>query len=395
MMAKLTGRLLLGMVSLSVVNLRGILIEAAEPPLVEVFVRRVDDHNTYRIPSLICTPKGTLLAFCEGRKFSAGDQSPTNIVLKRSLDGGKTWLPMQVIVQAVPESAANPTAVIDRVTDTVLLVYDRWPELPEGRSPVGFTRAPGLGRDSVTTWITTSDDEGVTWSTPVDITATTKKPEWTENNHGPGVGIQTRAGRLIIPCNECRYDVHPDEIANVWNFAIYSDDHGKTWRMSDHEVGPGLSESQMVELADGSLLLNARSYRGKGCRAGAISNDGGKTWSEPFDIPELPEPVCQASILRYTRADEQGGKNRILFCNPACPDPALKYLHGGTVRISYDEGKSWPVAKIIYTGYFRYSCLTAMPDGTIGCLFETAGCNKIGFLRFSLAWLTDGKDTLY
>jgi sialidase-1 len=355
-------------------------LAAADPQPVNVFVGGADGYPVYRIPSLISTPKGVLLAFCEAR--SADDQSPTDMVLRRSLDGGKTWLPMQVIVKAVPEAAMDPTAVFDRDTGTLLLVYDRWPVTPEGHTVADNTphRKPGVGRDSITTWVMTSTDDGATWSTPIDITATTKKPQWTETIHGPGVGIQTRTGRLLIPCAW-------GENGPWRNYAIYSDDHGKTWQLSDNEVGPGVNESQVVELADGTILLNMRSDTATGCRIGATSRDGGKTWSAPFNIRELPDTCCQASVLRYTSANQQGGKSRILFSNPVKSGRSE-----GTVRLSYDEGKTWPVAKLIWKDYFGYSCLAATPDGTIGCLYEIDGCRKIAFQSFSLEWLTDGKD---
>jgi sialidase-1 len=357
--------------------------KAAEPQTVHVFANGKDGYPIYRIPSLLCTPKGTLLAFCEAR--TGNDQTPTDMVLRRSLDAGKTWLPMQVVVKAVPEAAMDPTAVIDRATGKIILVYDRWPETPKGHEAGDRTphRVPGLGRDSITTWLTVSNDDGVAWSTPVDITATAKKPQWIETIHGPGVGIQTRSGRLVIPC--ARMDTNNGP---WWNYILYSDDCGKTWNLSDNEVGPGVNESQVVELSDGTLLLNMRSDNDRHCRVGASSKDGGKTWTKLYDIPELPGATCQASILRYTWPDARGGKSRILFCNPANLD-----RREGTVRLNYDEGKTWPVAKMIHKEYFGYSCLTAMPDGTIGCLYEIEGCAKIAFQSFSLEWLTDGKDS--
>ena len=368
------------LVALSLVATRGV---TAEPEKVDVYVNG-DSYRLYRIPSLICTPQGTLLAFCEGR--DGNDQSATDMVLKRSLDGGKTWLPMQVLVKAVPEAAMDPTAVIDRITGTIVLVYDRWPAIPKGEKLGEHKRTPGLGRDSITTWIMTSKDEGVTWSKPVDITAMTKQSEWVETGHGPGLGIQTRSGRLVIPC----YETKPvgGKWGISWNFIIYSDDHGKTWQMSDNEVGPNVNESQVVELTDGSLLLNMRTGQGKDCRVGATSKDDGKTWSKLFDIPELPDAGCQASLLRYTWPDLDGGKSRILYSKGTTSNRRV-----GTVRLSYDEAKTWPVAKVVCEGYFGYSCLTAMPDGTIGCLFETDGCRKIAYTDFSLEWLTDGKDS--
>ncbi len=386
MTAKMAARLVSAFLLLCAVDWAGRgqdRIEAAEPQKVDVFIGGADGYPVYRIPSLMCTPKGTLLAFCEARR--GNDQSPTDMVLRRSRDGGKTWLPMQVIVKAVPEAAMDPTAVFDRVTGAVILVYDLWPEMPKGRELGEFKRSPGLGRDSITAWITISRDDGATWSTPVDITAMAKKAAWAEAGHGPGVGIQTRSGRLVIPCFETKPE--GGKWGTSWNFAIYSDDHGKTWQLSDNEVGPGVNETQVVELADGTLLLNMRSDSVKGFRIGATSKDGGKTWSAPFDVRELPDTCCQASILRYTWADPHG-KSRILFCNPV-----KQGRSEGTVRLSYDEGKTWPVAKMICKDYFGYSCLTVMPDGEIGCLFETAGCSRIAFEHFSLTWLTDGKDS--
>ena len=230
-------------------------------PAVKVFTYLTEGYNAYRIPSLICTPKGTLLAFCEGRKVSPGeDQSPINLVLKRSLDNGKTWEPMQVVAKGIPECATNPTAVFDRDANTILLVYSLWPQWPKerrhGEFQGKFQRAPGLGRDSITIWVTTSSDEGATWSPPRNITAMAKKPAWSEIICGPGVGIQTRSGRLVIPCIALTPDKSPRQ--NPWPdsqaYVIYSDDHGKTWQISDKGTGPGISELQIVELADGALL---------------------------------------------------------------------------------------------------------------------------------------------
>jgi sialidase-1 len=324
------------------------------------------------------------LAFCEGRKVRGDDESPTNLVLKRSLDGGKTWKPMQVVVEAVPGCAGDPTPVVDRTTGAVLLVYELCPKLEMDKGPIDYyKRKPGLGRDSVTAWVTTTIDEGVTWSKPIDITAMTKKPEWTMIAHGPGVGIQMRSGRLVVPC----WRTLPVTGACL-NFFTYSDDHGKTWKLGDNEL-PGVNENQVVELTDETLLLNVRAASVKGCRLGATSKDGGKSWSALFDVPELPDPCCQASILRYTWGGPNGRKSRILYSGPGTKQGRDK----GTVRLSYDEGKTWPVAKLICPDYFGYSCLTTMPSGRIGCLFETEGCSKTKFVGFSLKWLTDGKDS--
>jgi sialidase-1 len=374
---------------------------AAEPQIVDVFVSGTEGYNTYCIPALTCTPKGTLLAFCEGRQLYREDETPTDLLLRRSLDGGTTWLPMQTVVKAVPEAAVRPNVTVDHATGAILLVYALFPELVKEHWPADYQRAAGLGRDSITTWVTTSRDEGATWSAPRDITAMVKKPEWTRTFPGPGVGIQTRSGRLVVPCAQNRPEppTRPAWVGTWWNYAIYSDDHGTTWTLSDNGVGPGLDESQVVELADGTLFLNMRG--GAQRRTGATSGDGGKTWSQPFPIPELPDPTCQASILRYSWPDPQGGKSRILFCNPATTGPFMAGRRAGTVRLSYDEGKTWPVAKLLYPGSFGYCCLTAMPNGDIGCLFDVLNAfgepkntdvSRIKFARLELAWLSAGKD---
>jgi sialidase-1 len=382
-----------GAVSVAMVAVLATHLPAAEPEMVDVFARGTNGYHTYCIPSLICTAKGTLLAFCEGRKINGIDESPTDLVLRRSFDGGKTWQPMQIIVKAVPEAAMDPTPIVDRTTGAIVLVYDLWPEYIKDTWPADYHIAPGMDRRSVTAWVMTSNDDGATWSTPVDITAMTKKPGWSRIVHGPGVGIQTRSGRLVVPC----WKTNPNGSHDT-NFAIFSDDHGKTWQLSDNEVGPGVNESQVVELSDGSLSLNMRGA--PPCRKGSVSKDGGKTWSAMFQIPELIDSGCQGSILRYTWADAQGGKSRVLFCNPATGEgrnPAVSMKIGrntGTIRLSYDEGKTWPVAKMLFKDTFAYSCLTTMPDGTICCLFDDADWTKTTFARFSLEWLTDGKDSI-
>jgi sialidase-1 len=347
---------------------------ASEPVHTDVFRAGEDGYHSYRIPSVIVSTKGTLLAFSEGRKESRRDQSPTDRVLKRSADGGRTWLPMQVVVKAVPDAAMDPCPVVDRTTGVIWMVYDYWPQGFKGKE------TKGLGPDAVSRWVTHSADDGVTWSTPVNITQTTKKAHWSGVAHGPGVGIQTRSGRLVVPTNQ-----HSDGLTCM---ILSSDDHGKTWQLGG-EIGPEVGESQVVELADGSYMLNMRSYRGKQRRAISTSSDGGKTWSPIRDDPTLIEPRCQASFIRYTLAAEHG-RNRLLFSNPA----SEKLRENGPVRLSYDEGQTWPVARTLVPGSFAYSCLTVLPDMSIGCLYETDTYGRIRFARFTLDWLSEGKDRI-
>jgi sialidase-1 len=211
-----------------------------------------------------------------------------------------------------------------------------------------------------------------------------KAKNWNWYATGPGNAIQlTRGehkGRLVIPCDH-RATGASDWKVSGYSHTIYSDDHGKTWKRGDATPSSGMNECAVVERADGSLLLNMRSYRGKGCRAIAISTDGGHSWSESTDDETLVEPVCQASLVRYSWP-EDGAPSRILFVNPAS-----KQRNKLTIRLSEDEGASWPVSKQIYAGSAAYSNAIALADGQIGVLFERDNYDKISFTTFSLAEL--------
>jgi sialidase-1 len=358
----------------------------------DLFVGGQDDYNTYRIPALICTKSGTLLAFSEGRRDNSRDGVPTDIVLKRSLgNNGKwtpaflplkaeersrrntmMWQPLQVVIRSMHgEAYMNPVPVIDRTDGTIYLLANLYPQ-PYQDAPADI-------------WLMKSTDEGATWSKPVDITPGTGRKEL-----GPGVGIQLQSGRLMV---------------QEYHGVIFSDDHGKSWKSGG--VAPGdFNETQVVELVDGSLMFTRRKSPN---RVVMMSKDKGLSWSEPIADPNLPDPDCQGSLIRYTRQDQGYSKNRLLFANPvsgaiaagmAESDPRGRF--NVTVRLSYDEGKSWPVAKLIRKGPGAYSSMTVFPDGSIGILFETGESydsyadhyGKLVLARFTLDWLTDGKDHL-
>ncbi len=247
-------------------------------------------------------------------------------------------------------------------------------------------------RENDDVFITHSSDDGRTWAKPVEITASVKKPEWSWYATGPGVGIQLQRGkhkgRLVIPCDH-RVGQGRDKLnSQGHSHVFYSDDHGKTWRLGG-VTASGMNECQVVELADGTLMLNMRSYRGKKRRGISLSQDGGLTWSEPEDDSTLIESVCQASFLRYSIASpngsSDGSRNRVLFSNPAS---GSKRDHL-TLRLSHDEGKTWPKSKLVYAGSAAYSCLTVLPDGTIGLLFERDNYSKITFVTYSLKQLSE------
>lgn len=276
-------------------------------------------------------------------------------------------------------TVGNPTPVEDRKTGVIWLLLTA---NPAGVTEKEIDEASPKGARTV--WVTHSSDDGLHWASAREITSSTKKSDWTWYATGPGNGIQLTDGRLVIPCDHKVARTHA-----FYSHVIYSDDDGKSWKMGG-SAGPETNESAVVQLADGSLLLNMRSYAGKHQRAIALSHDGGLTWGPVQLDPALIEPVCQASMVRYTLARE-AGKNRLLFSNPA--DAA--HRDRMTVRLSYDEGKTWPVARLIYAGPSAYSSLAVLHDGTIGLLYErgTANANEvIEFAHFSLRWLSHGAD---
>jgi len=341
----------------------------------DVFIAGLDNTNIFRIPALIATPNDTLLAFCEARERD--DCDPLDLVLKRSVRSEKNlqgvngvcwpndrkWLPMQVVVPGDGEAISNPCPLLDRTTGMVWLCC----RMAKGGLAVNLKEFIGP------LLILCSADEGATWTTPTDISV-----QVGYFVPGPGVGTQMRSGRLIVP----GYDQKSSMV-------IFSDDHGKTWQPG-HPVGQHSNESQAVELEDGLLMMNMRI---SGCRYVALSRDGGATWFKEYRDEALPDPSCMGAIVRYS-SQAAGGKSRLLFANPATPGSRTQL----TVKLSYDEGRTWPIAKMIQAGPAAYSSLAVLPDGTIGLLYETGDSHpyeRIRFARFSLEWLTEGQDRIW
>ena len=345
-----------------------------------VFTERVDGYHTYRIPALIVTTNGTVLAFCEGRKGSRSDTGDIDLLVKRSTDGGRTWGAQQLVWSDEENTCGNPTPVVDQATGVIWLLAT-WNSGADKEKEIDQRAS----RNTRRAFAISSMDDGLTWSKPMEITASVKKSDWGWYATGPGNGIQlTRGphrGRLIIPAN------HSELLANSTNavtrsHVFYSDDHGKTWQLGGIEEEK-TNESAIAELSDGTLLHNMRSYHKKNRRAISTSKDSGASSSSVKLDEALIEPVCQASLLRGSWPES--GRSRLLFSNPASVKREKL-----TVRVSYDEGQSWPVSKLIYDGPAAYSCLTILPDKTVACLFE---CGKkssyetITLARFPLSWL--------
>ncbi len=345
-----------------------------EPAFADVFVSGEGETHTYRIPSVISTAKGTLLAFAEARKKGTSDSGNIDLVVKSSADGGATWGPLRVVWDEGDNTCGNPCPVVDRATGTVWLLLTHNLGKDHEKDIVN-RKAQG----SRTVWVTRSDDDGATWAKPAEITKDVKKPEWTWFATGPGVGIQTKAGRLVVPC-----DSKNEGGKTGWSFVIFSDDRGKSWTTGG-TVGDLWNECQVAELADGSLMLNMRNHdRSKKERGVAVSKDGGLTWSASAPDPALVEPVCQASLIH--------AGDRLLFSNPATNKTRARMA----VRLSSDEGKTWPAIRVLHEGPAAYSCLTALPDRKVGCLYECgakSAYERIVFARFGLDWLATGTES--
>jgi sialidase-1 len=344
-------------------------LRAAEPVQAAIFTAGEGGYHTYRIPSVIVGPKGTVLAFCEGRKNGRGDTGDIDLLMKRSTDGGKTWSKIEVVWDEADNTCGNPCPVIDAKTGTIWLLMTH-----NLRKDTEALIVSGKSQGTRAVWVTSSTNDGATWSKPVEITKDVKKEGWTWYATGPGVGIQLKSGRLLVPC-----DSKSDGGKVRESHVIYSDDGGKTWKIGG-VVGPQCNECQAVELADGSVMLNMRSFQGNNRRLVATSKDGGETFTKPTADEALVEPVCQASILRLP-----GEKGGILFANPASTRREKM-----TVRLSRDEGKTWPRAKELHAGPAAYSCLVVLPNGEIGCLYERGDktpYDTITFARFTHDWL--------
>jgi sialidase-1 len=345
-------------------------VHAGELEQVPVFTSGQQAYHTFRIPALLATKQATLLAFCEGRKKGSGESGDIDLLLRRSVDGGKSWSATQVIWDDGDNTCGNPCPVLDAATGTIWLLLTRNLGCDTQSQIVA-----GTSKGSRTVWITKSTDDGVTWAPPREITRHVTQSNWTWYATGPGVGIQANSGRLIVPCD---HQVAGSRVQE--SHVIFSDDAGKTWTLGG-SVGPKCNESQIVQLTDGSLLLNIRSYRGNHRRLISVSKDDGKSWSQPVEDDALIEPVCQASIVRFP-----GKKGGLLFANPASTK-----RENLTIRLSRDEGKSWQFSKVLHPGPAAYSCMTVLPDRTIGCLYERGERHPyetITFARLSLDWLT-------
>ncbi|MFN7543961.1 MAG: exo-alpha-sialidase [Acidobacteriota bacterium] len=373
----------------------------AEPFRTDVFTTGDQGYAMFRIPGLTVTPKGALLAYAEGRKSSSSDWADIDIVVRRSEDGGATWSDLKAIGKLPATPAQNPAAArLGRPASHI--TYN---------NPVAFAdRKKGLVHfiycvEYMRAFYLRSDDDGRTFSAPVEITSTfdqfQKDYAWKVFATGPGHGIQLRNGRLLVPVwlSTSETNPHKPSVAAT----IYSDDHGKTWKRGDiavpsqgEVVDP--SETVAVQLASGRVMLNARTISPRHRRVVLTSKDGATKWSAPRFQQELVEPICFGSLVRHS------GK-KLLFVNP---DNLLKAgLEGApgqsrdrrnlTIRLSEDDGETWKTQRVIDPGWTAYADLNTSPDGAIYVLYERGEPDparlriaSLTLVRFPLAWVRAG-----
>lgn len=364
---------------------------AAEPKLsrTEVYTAGAQGVALYRIPGMVVSPKGTVLAYCEARRDGRGDWGEIEVHLRRSTDGGMTWSEQRKIAHSASRIEGNPTkakggereqtvnnpvAIVDQQTGSIELLYC-----------VNYARCFSMR----------SIDDGLTWSEPIEITSSFEpfrsSYDWKVIATGPGHGIQTAGGRLVVPI-WLAYgkpgDHHPSAAAT-----IYSDDHGRTWKAGEiavHDKEPfgDPNETMVTTLSDDRVLLVTRSESKPNRKLITVSRDGATGWSEPKFHDQLLEPICMASIVRHP---SQAGT--LLFSNPhsVAVDAQNKEIPGGrgkrrnlSIKLSRDDGQTWPIQKTLEAGNSAYSDLAVLPDGDVLCLYEAD--TKIMCARFNLEW---------
>ncbi len=358
-----------------------------------VFENSQDGYQCYRIPAIVAAPNGDLLAFAEARLTDCGDFGDVDMVLKRSTDQGKNWGRLEMAVDFGDAQAGNPAPVYD-LTD---------PKFPKGRLFLFYNTGTAHeadvreGKAVREVWYKTSTDHGKTWSEATNITLQTSRPnapavnsayafpeDWRSYANTPGHALQIQnglyKGRIFVAANHSAgspQEAYRDYAAH----AFYSDDHGKTFKLSPNLDYAGGNEATAAETSDGSLLFNFRNQSGDAkYRLQGFTKNAGESWDEVRVMKDLPDPVCQGSIISFKPKKDQ---HVLLFSN-ANSQTERENL---TVRRSTDDGQTWSAGKVIYPGPAAYSDLVIQKNGDIGVLYEKDGYKRIVYARFGYEWL--------
>lgn len=373
---------------------------AADPLLekVEVFPAGLHGVTLYRIPGIVVTTKGTVLAYCEARRDSRADWGEIEVHMRRSVDGGRTWLPVQHVahhgrrMEGNPrkkeggereQTVNNPVAIVDHQTGAIEFLYC-----------LNYARCFSIR----------SEDDGVTWSEPIEITSTfepfRETYPWKVIATGPGHGVQMVSGRLLVPV-WLAYGKVGDHSPSFCG-TIYSDDHGKTWTAGAITVpNEGEfhhpNESMLTVNGEGRVMMITRSVSKPNRKIITTSPTGIGSWGTPQFHPQLLEPICMASILSVR--DPAGSGDLLVFTNPhqVALDKVGAEVPAGrgkrrnlSIKLSRDHGMNWDNSRVIEVGPSAYSDLAQLPDGTILCLYE--GDQTITCARMNLDWITGEAD---
>jgi sialidase-1 len=345
-----------------------------------VFKAGESGYFCFRAPTMVVTQSGTILAFSEGRVNSAADEGDMDIVMKRSTDNGKSWSDLQIIENDGQNPCKNQCPVV-LPNGRILLVW-LWNKSINSE----------LERTTREVYYTYSDDDGKTWSKSKNITASVYRPDWGWSGMGPCHGIvkifEPHKGRIIMPSRH--------EEKRSYSHVIYSDDNGETWQIGGSALRNQTTESTVVELSDGSIMLNSRNGRdGEQFRMVSLSRDGGHTFYSTSACQQLNEPTCQGVLLRHSIHPETG-KAILLFSNPDSSEKSVRV--NGTIRISTDDGESWtksyrysPAAP----AFSGYSDLALMPDGQdVAVLYESGKHYKKGLRYDGIAFQIVKKESI-
>ena len=350
--------------------------------------------DNYRIPAITTAPNGDLLVSYDERPKDNGNKggdapNPNHIVQRRSTDGGKTWSAPTYIHQGTETGQkvgySDPSYVVDHQTGTIFNFHVKSYDQGWGGSQAGTDPD---NRGIIQAEVSTSTDNGWTWTHRTITADITKDKPWTARFAASGQGIQIQhgphAGRLVQ-----QYTIRTAGGA-VQAVSVYSDDHGQTWQAGT-PIGTGMDENKVVELSDGSLMLNSRASDGSGFRKVAHSTDGGQTWSEPVSDKNLPDSVDNAQIIRaFPNAAPDDPRAKVLLLSHS-PNPKPWSRDRGTISMSCDDGASWTTSKVFHEPFVGYTTIAVQSDGSIGLLSEDAhdGANYGGiwYRNFTMNWL--------
>lgn len=328
----------------------------------------------FRIPAVITADDGSIVVAADARIDAPGDL-PNNIdiMVRRSTDLGHSWSDAITIADFGQDGASDPALVKDRNTGDLLCLFSSHQGL--------FQSAPS---NPIRFQVCRSSDNGITWSLPVEFTSQIYSPGWYAAWLASGSAHQMRDGRIAGAVG-----VRQNSGTTISNFMIYSDDGGLIWHYGPAVASSVGDEAKIVELDNGNLMMNIRN-QAPDCRKIVISENGGDTWGTPYYQYDLTDPFVNGDFIRYTSILDGYDKSRLLFSIAA--HPAIR--KNLTVLLSYDEGATWSLSKVLNPGLTGYSCLTILSDGTIGCFYENGEYEQyqLYFARISLDWLSDGND---